>query len=273
MNKVRKIILSLIIFFLLIALSLSFSYAYFKTTENHNPTLVSIKISGNLILTNETRINLTGDKSSPISDGKALSSDLFKMTFDITNQMDGEVSYNLGIVPLLATTMDIGSIKYALYKTDEEKPTSGTKLSTNPVTLNGEIKNEINNKYSESPTTGYNLNDEYDIQSNETQSFVLYVWVDYNEDGNNNSQMNKVFDGIVAITSATKYDRDGLNALLDEKKADISSLLKLSTNQKNTIIDLTRNQQVDVTNIKDVFVVDLNKAEPNFINNMAFLLM
>ncbi len=64
--------------------------------------------------------------------------------------------------------------------------------------------------------------------------------------------MNKVFDGIVAITSATMYDRTGLNQLLDQKKADISSLLKLSTNQKNTIIDLTRNQQVDVTNITDV---------------------
>ncbi len=79
MSKVRKILLTVIIFLLVIAISLSFSYAYFKANENHNPTLVSIKISGNLILTNETRINLTGDKSSPISDGKALSSDLFKM--------------------------------------------------------------------------------------------------------------------------------------------------------------------------------------------------
>ncbi len=110
------------------------------------------------------------------------------MTFDVINQMDKDASYNLGIVPLLATTMDIGSIKYALYKTDEEKPTSGTKLSTNPVTLNNEIKSEINNKYSESPTIGYNLNEKYQIQPNETQSFILYVWIDYYENGVNNSK-------------------------------------------------------------------------------------
>ncbi len=114
--------------------------------------------------------------------------------------------------------MDIGSIKYALYKTDEEKPTSGIKLNTSSITLNDEIKDEINNKYSEIPTIGYNLNDEYTIEPNETQSFILYVWVDYNEDGNNNSQMNKVFDGIVAITKGAIYDREGLNHLHQQKK-------------------------------------------------------
>ncbi|NMA50614.1 MAG: hypothetical protein GX951_02050, partial [Mollicutes bacterium] len=100
MNKKRKILLLIIVILLVISLSLAISYAYFQANVTNNPTEVAVAIEGNLILENETRIELTRDKSSPISDGKALSSDMFKMTFQVTNQMSKEASYELGIVPL-----------------------------------------------------------------------------------------------------------------------------------------------------------------------------
>ncbi|NMA51227.1 MAG: BspA family leucine-rich repeat surface protein, partial [Mollicutes bacterium] len=125
--------------------------------------------------------------------------------------------------------------------------------------------------YSQSPTTGYIiLNDEY-LFAGTSKTYNLYVWVDYGEDGVNNSQMNKTFEGIVAITDSVVYNRQGLYTLLNQQQANISTLPKLLTNNHNSIIDLTKNQGVDVNNVTNIYSVDLHKARPDYQNlNMAF---
>ncbi|NMA51209.1 MAG: BspA family leucine-rich repeat surface protein [Mollicutes bacterium] len=59
---------------------------------------------------------------------------------------------------------------------------------------------------------------------------------------------------------------------LNNIQNNILTLPKLSTNMGNSIIDLTRNQSVDVNNVTDIFSVDLNTKIPtDFQNiNMAF---
>ncbi|NMA51068.1 MAG: BspA family leucine-rich repeat surface protein, partial [Mollicutes bacterium] len=125
--------------------------------------------------------------------------------------------------------------------------------------------------YSQSPTTGYIiLNDEY-LFAGTSKTYNLYVWVDYGEDGVNNSQMNKTFEGIVAITDSVVYNRQGLYALLNQQKANILTLPKLSTTIGSPIIVLSKNQGIDVNNVTNIYSVDLHKARPDYQNtNMAF---
>ncbi len=83
-----------------------------------------------------------------------------------------------------------------------------------------------------------------------------------------------------------KHDRSGavvgiastkptFEKLLNKMQNNIANLNKLSTNFGNTVIDLTKKQNVDVNNITDIYSVDLNNKYPlDFKNtNMAFLQM
>ena len=83
-------------------------------------------------------INL--NNTYPTTDRVGLSGNPY--TFTITNTCTIKSQYTLTLNTLKTNTLGVGNIKYALYKTGEEKPTVGQELKViNPETKNLNITN------------------------------------------------------------------------------------------------------------------------------------
>ena len=83
-------------------------------------------------------INLTN--TYPTTDVAGLNGNPY--TFTITNTCTIKNKYTLTLNTLKTNTLGVGNIKYALYKTGEEKPTVGQELKViNPETKNLKIDN------------------------------------------------------------------------------------------------------------------------------------
>ena len=76
----------------------------------------------------------------------------------------------------------------------------------------------------------------------------------------------------VAVVGTVDVFAAGFKRLLNEQQANILSLPKLSTNENNTVVDLTRKQSITVSGVREIYSVDLNNFKPtNYLNtSMAF---
>ena len=130
----------------------------------------------------------------PVSDQKGLSATPY--TFKITNTCTNDAAYNVTLNTLTTNTMQKNWLKYAIYKSTESKPSTGTNLGT---------INNFNTATEELQIT--NLDESIIIASgnlkqNESETYNFYLWMD---EATGNEAMNTKFEGSInVISTATK---------------------------------------------------------------------
>ena len=130
----------------------------------------------------------------PVSDTKGLTSTPY--TFTIKNTCTVDAAYDVTLNTITTNTMNKNWIKYAIHKSTETKPTTGTNLGTN---------NNYNTATEELKIA--KLDDSIIIASgslkqDETVTYNFYLWMD---ETTGNEAMNTRFEGSVnVISSATK---------------------------------------------------------------------
>ena len=130
----------------------------------------------------------------PVSDQKGLL--LTPYTFKITNTCTNDAAYNVTLNTLTTNTMQKNWLKYAIYKSTESKPATGTNLGTvsnfNIVTEELQITNLDESIIIASGN----------LKQNESETYNFYLWMD---EATGNEAMNTKFEGSInIISSATK---------------------------------------------------------------------
>ena len=185
-DKLRDRILWVLFILIGICTLISVSYAYFVVSGANNANLnisVSAPSCASIDITSGTSINITGEYAAPISDAKALSSDVFRSSFTLKNGCNKEQSLSVLLVPSNSSTMNPKALKYVLIEQNATLPNEGT-LVTKEMELSANTQKELLSKYGQTynVTTGYELTN-VSISSNEEKSYYLYLWIDYDEGG------------------------------------------------------------------------------------------
>ena len=196
-----KLSLLLICLMLIGCLYVTQSYALWIVTEeqtNENEVEVGCFSIGFSEQSNSINLNNT----YPMSDSLGLSSDPY--TFTITNTCTINNSYVLTLNTLSTNTLDVSKIKYALYKSTEEKPTVGSKLSR--------INTDLENLGVENLGTSYILDTgvltggtkvDGEVSKGEEATYNLYLWID---DIAGNEVEGQSFEASINITSVAMDD-------------------------------------------------------------------
>ena len=117
------------------------------------------------------------DNTYPVNDSIGLSTNPY--TFTITNTCTINNNYVLTLNTLSTNTLDASKIKYALYKSTEEKPNVGSKLSR--------INNDLENLMVENLGTSYIIDTgvltggtkvDGVVNNGEEVTYNLYLWID-----------------------------------------------------------------------------------------------
>ena len=175
--KIRYKLSLLIIGLMLIGcLYITQSYALWVVKEkqtNENEVEVGCFSIGFSEQSNSINLNNT----YPMSDSLGLSSNPY--TFTITNTCTINNSYVLTLNTINTNTLDVSKIKYALYKSTEEKPTVGSKLSR--------INTDLENLRVENLGSSYILDTgvlsggtkvDGEVSGGEEVTYNLYLWID-----------------------------------------------------------------------------------------------
>ena len=134
----------------------------------------------------------------PVSDTKGLTTTPY--TFTIKNTCTVDAAYDVTLNTITTNTMNKNWIKYAIHKSTETKPTTGTNLGTN---------NNYNTATEELKIA--NLDESIIIASgslkqDESVTYNFYLWMD---ETTGNEAMNTTFEGSInVISSATKIVRN-----------------------------------------------------------------
>ena len=185
-DKLRDKILWVLFILIGICTLISVSYAYFVVSGANNANLnisVSAPSCASIDITSGTSINITGEYAAPVSDAKALSSDVFRSSFTLKNGCNKEQSLSVLLVPSNSSTMNPKALKYVLIEQNSALPNEGT-LVTKEMELSANTQKELLSKYGQTYNvkTGYELTN-VSIASNEEKSYYLYLWIDYDEGG------------------------------------------------------------------------------------------
>ena len=185
-DKLRDRILWVLFILIGICTLISVSYAYFVVSGANNANLnisVSAPSCASIDITSGTSINITGEYAAPISDAKALSSEVFRSSFTLKNGCNKEQSLSVLLVPSSSSTMNPKALKYVLIEQNSTLPKEGT-LVTKEMELSANTQKELLSKYGQTynVTTGYELTN-VSISANEEKSYYLYLWIDYDEGG------------------------------------------------------------------------------------------
>ena len=185
-DKLRDRILWVLFILIGICTLISVSYAYFVVSGANNANLnisVSAPSCASIDITSGTSINITGEYAAPVSDAKALSSDVFRSSFTLKNGCNKEQSLSVLLVPSNSSTMNPKALKYVLIEQNSALPNEGT-LVTKEMELSANTQKELLSKYGQTYNvkTGYELTN-VSIASNEEKSYYLYLWIDYDEGG------------------------------------------------------------------------------------------
>ena len=200
--KIRYKLSLLIIGLMLIGcLYVTQSYALWIMTEkqtNENEVEVGCFSIGFSEQSNSINLNNT----YPMSDSLGLSSDPY--TFTITNTCTINNSYVLTLNTINTNTLDVSKIKYALYKSSEEKPTVGSKLSR--------INTDLENLRVENLGTSYILDTgvltggtkvDGEVSKGEEVTYNLYLWID---DIAGNEVEGQTFEASINVVSVPMED-------------------------------------------------------------------
>ena len=202
--KARYKISLLIIGLMLVGcLYITQSYALWIVTEeqtNQNEMEVGCFSIG----FNEQSESIKLDNTYPVNDSLGLSSDPY--TFTISNTCTVNNNYVITLNTLSTNTLDASKIKYALYKSTEEKPTVGSKLSR--------INSDLENLRVENLGTSYILDTgilsggtkvDGVVSGGEEVTYNLYLWID--EIAGNEVEGQSFEASINVINSAMEDDK------------------------------------------------------------------
>ena len=146
----------------------------------------------------------------PVSDAKGLTSTPY--TFTIKNTCTVDAAYDVTLNTITTNTMNKNWIKYAIHKSTETKPTTGTNLGTN---------NNYNTATEELKIA--KLDDSIIIASgslkqDETVTYNFYLWMD---ETTGNEAMNTRFEGSInVISSATEIIPTAADIILAKGETD-----------------------------------------------------
>ena len=207
MNRNKKTLI-LILVLLILCTGISISYAFFKVSGSNNGKTVATINGAPLCMSlqlNVNSISITNEYAVPISDTKALSSDIYKTTLTIENKCATAQSFNLLLVPGPNNTMPINALKYVLVESGVTTPTNGTIVS-DTYSLDSTIIKQLSQA---TKNTSFNFKIGYltgngSILASTTKTYSLYLWIDENEGGlGNNSTMDKTLSAYLALATGT----------------------------------------------------------------------
>ena len=262
-DKLRDRILWVLFILIGICTLISVSYAYFVVSGANNANLnisVSAPSCASIDITSGTSVNITGEYAAPISDAKALSSDVFRSSFTLKNGCDKEQSLSVLLVPSSSSTMNPKALKYVLIEQDASLPKEGT-LVTKEMELSANTQKELLSKYGQTYNVkaGYELTN-VSISSNEEKSYYLYLWIDYDEGGLGN--------GITLNTNLTSALVLGTGTDVGELSNSLYSNIAKRYNAGDTYVKLYNGSDYGDTTTYKKNIYYFNGAVEN--NNVLF---
>ena len=256
MNTNKKILL-IITFLLIMCTGISISYAFFKVASSNNNANTNVTINGaNLCMSlqlSSNNVTLSNEYAVPVSDAKALSSEVYKTEVTIQNNCGDSQSFNLLLVPNSSNTMPIKALKYALVE-EGVTPTSGTLIS-NEYLLDSTIQKQLLAIKNETLKNGFSVGSGT-VNANTTKTFKLYLWIDKDE-GNldNGSTMDKVLNAYLTLGSGTT---------IGEIKTDLYQTIENRYNEDKTYLGLYNGEGAD-TYAKPVYYYKGNVQNNNVL--------
>ena len=237
MNSNKKL-LTIITILLVLCTCISVSYAFFKVASSNNNANSSVTINGaNLCMSlqlSSSNVTLSNEYAVPVSDTKALSSDVYKTEVTIENNCGDAQSFNLLLVPNSSNTMPIKTLKYALVE-EGVTPTSGT-LITNEYILDSTIQKQLLAIKNETLKKGFSVGSGT-VNANTTKTFSLYLWIDKDEGSlGNGSTMDKTLNAYLTLGSGTT---------IGELKPDLYHTIENRYNQDKTYLGLYTGEGAD----------------------------
>ena len=236
MNTNKKMLL-IITFLLIMCTGISISYAFFKVASSNNNANTNVTINGaNLCMSlqlSSNNVTLSNEYAVPVSDAKALSSDVYKTEVTIQNNCGDSQSFNLLLVPNSSNTMPIKALKYALVE-EGVTPTSGTLIS-NEYILDSTIQKQLLAIKNETLKNGFSVGSGT-VNANTTKIFNLYLWIDKDEGGlGNGSTMDKILNAYLTLGSGsvigTQLVKGGLYKTIENRYNEDKTYLGLYTGE------------------------------------------
>lgn len=202
MNK-RRVFLTVITILIVFCLIISISYAIYIIAPTNRYNINSNAIIPDCVgiqLLNNSEVRLSADLSAPVSDNKALNKDNYRFQFTLKNNCDSMANLKVALAPTINSTFQTSAIKYAIYESDGQKPSSGTKLSLNEKLLSKNIVDELKELTGDDVEVGYEVLNTV-MNPKTSYTYYMYVWVDEAEGGlGNNITMNRIFNAHLIIS-------------------------------------------------------------------------
>ena len=236
MNTNKKILL-IITFLLIMCTGISISYAFFKVASSNNNANTNVTINGaNLCMSlqlSSNNVTLSNEYAVPVSDAKALSSDIYKTEVTIQNNCGDNQSFNLLLVPNSSNTMPIKALKYALVE-EGVTPTTGTLIS-NEYILDNTIQKQLLAIKNETLKNGFSVGS--GTVSSGTKTYNLYLWIDKDEGSlGNGSTMNKSLNAYLTL---------GSGSVIGDLRLDLYHTIENRYNQDKTYLGLYNGEGAD----------------------------
>ena len=235
MNSNKKTLTAILIL-LVMCTGISISYAFFKVASSNNNANTNVTINGaNLCMSlqlSSNNVTLSNEYAVPISDSKALSSDVYKTEVKIQNNCGDSQSFNLLLVPNSSNTMPIKALKYALVE-EGVTPTTGTLIS-NEYILDNTIQKQLLAIKNETLKNGFSVGS--GTVSSGTKTYNLYLWIDkYEGSLGNGSTMNKSLNAYLTLGSGsvigTQLVKGGLYKTIENRYNKDKTYLGLYTGE------------------------------------------
>ena len=236
MNTNKKILL-IITFLLIMCTGISISYAFFKVASSNNNANTNVTINGaNLCMSlqlSSNNVTLSNEYAVPVSDAKALSSDVYKTEVTIQNNCGDNQSFNLLLVPNSSNTIPIKALKYALVE-EGVTPTTGTLIS-NEYLLDSTIQKQLLAIKNETLKNGFSVGS--GTVSSGTKTYNFYLWIDKDEGSlGNGSTMNKSLNAYLTL---------GSGSVIGDLKLDLYHTIENRYNQDKTYLGLYNGEGAD----------------------------
>ena len=196
------------------------------------------------------------DNTYPVNDSIGLSTNPY--TFTITNTCTINNNYVLTLNTLSTNTLDASKIKYALYKSSEEKPNVGSKLSR--------INTDLENLMVENLGTSYILDTgvlsggtkvDGVVNNGEEVTYNLYLWID---DIAGNEVEGQTFEASINVINAATESND-----IGEVYG--SAVAKCGAEGKDAVTCMKENANLDTINLaydgKEVLGEELGTDDNN----------
>ena len=232
MNANKKILL-IITFLLIICTGISISYAFFKVASSNNNANSNVTINATdlcmSLQLSSNNITLSNEYAVPVSDAKALSSDVYKTEVIVDNNCNKTQRFNLLLIPTKSNTIPIKALKYALVA-EGSTPTNGTLISSEYI-LDDTIQKQLLSIKNETLKNGFSVGNGR-VAANTLKTFYLYLWIDKDEGGYGNGiTMNKSLNSFLTLGT-------GGSSSIGDEKTELFEIIEDEYNNNEDYVNL-----------------------------------